>query len=388
MLVVALAVTVLLVGAAVVPASTASAAETECPAAILPDREVTVMSGDIPLAGSYRGPADPSAGLVPAAVIIGGTGAIDRNGNIATIPMEEYRWLADLLSAQGIASIRYDKLGTGATGLGPFASDPAAMLPLSYDELRVQPARDAMSFLASQPGIDATRLIVIGHSEGGAVALMIVDDPGSAPAPAGLALIEPAYTHILDVLTRQLADQMVTAVADATMTSGDAATLTSWMLAGVDEIRFGSAPFPPPGPLPVPGATGFTSDMQLTIAGNIYGTDPAEMVITHAFRTLYGQGYDDIDPATLAQAVTIPTLITCGARDFNTPCGDGSPASGVLALANAFPPGVARFVELPGTVHILRDIGDDEAPTFTDQIAYPFSTVLDGEFSAFVGGFR
>ena len=376
------------VSASAGPASTASAADTPCPAAILPDADVVFTSGPVTVSASYRGPADPSAGLVPAAVIIGGTGALDRDGNGVGVLMDDYRWLADLLSAQGIASIRYDKLGTGATGLGPFAADPAAMLPLSYDELRVQPGRDALAFLAAQPGVDASRLILVGHSEGGAVALMIVDEPGAAPAPAGLALVEPAYGHILDIVSRQLTDQIESAVAGSVVTAGDAAAMTAWMLAGIDEIRSGTAPFTAPGPVPLPAATGITSDLQETIAGNIYGADPAEMVITHAFRTLYGQGYDAIDPAILAPHVTIPTLITCGTKDFNTPCGDGSPGSGVIALANAFSPGVAHFVELPNTVHIMRDIGDNVAPTFADQVAYPFSAVLDREFSAFVAGFR
>ena len=135
------------------------------------DRDVEFVSSGITIHGSYRGPA-ADGGAVPAAVIIGGTGDVDRDGNSSLLPgvaMDEYRWLADLLSAEGIASIRYDKVGTGATGLGPYTSDPAALLGFGYDDLRIQPARDALAFLSRQPGVDASRLIVIGHSEGGAV---------------------------------------------------------------------------------------------------------------------------------------------------------------------------------------------------------------------------
>lgn len=137
------------------------------------------------------------------------------------------------------------------------------------------------------------------------------------------------------------------------------------------------------GPAPLPGATDFTAMMQSTIESNIYGSDPAQMVLTHAMRTRYGKDFDVIDPATIAPTVRIPTLVTCGTKDFNTPCGDGTHASGVIALANAFQPGVARFVVLPDTVHILRDVGDANPTALADQITYPFSALLAAEFSAF-----
>lgn len=350
---------------------------------INPDVEVTFTSSGVNFVGSYRAPANTTGG-VPAAVIIGGTGAVDRNGDGAGMVMAEYEWLADLLSAQGIASLRYDKLGTGETGLGPYTVDPERMLPLSYDELRIQPARDALAFLAAQPGIDPSRLILVGHSEGGAAAVTVGAKPGSGPAPAGLALIEPAYTHILDIVSRQFADQMDAAVAGSAMTAPDAAALKSWMTDGINEIRSGKSPYPAPGPVPLPNAADYTELMQTTIAGSIYGSDPAQMVITHAYRTLYGQGYDAIDPAALAPSITVPVLITCGTKDFNTPCGDGSPGSGVIALPAAFERGVAHFVELPNVVHILRNVGNAEVPNLADQIKYPFSTRLATEFSTFV----
>ena len=350
------------------------------------DAQITFDSRGVTFHGSYRGPVDTST-KVPAAVIIGGTGAVDRDGNSPGLAMDPYSWIADLLSAQGIASIRYDKLGTGETGLGPYASDPDALLALGYDQLRIQPARDALSFLAAQPGIDPTRLIVVGHSEGGGVAISIVQQPGSAPAPAGLALVEPVYTHILDVIPRQLAEQIDGATTAGAMDPGDAATLKTWMADGVGEIRSGTAPYPAPGPVPLPGATDFTQVMQNTIASNIYGSDPAQMVVSHAYRTLYGKEFDQIDAAGIAPSVDIPTLVTCGTKDFNTPCGDGSPGSGVIALANAFRPGVARFAQIPNIVHIFRDTGDDEVPAIADQLNYPFSSVLATEFVAFVATF-
>jgi LPXTG-motif cell wall-anchored protein len=377
----------LVVGAGVagITVTPSPAVAADCPT-IEEDAPVAFMSGEVTVFGSYRGPIDPSR-PVAAAVIVGGTGAVDRDGNAAGILMEEYEWLAGLLAEQGIASLRYDKLGTGETGLGPYAADPDQLLSRSYDELRIQPARDALSFLASQPGIDPTRLLLIGHSEGGGVTISVAADPGSAPAPAGLLLIEPLYDRILDVIPRQFVEQIDAAVAGSAMTAPDADALKAWLADGVDEIRTGTPPYPAPGPVPLPGATDYTAVMQSTIESNIYGSDPAQMVVSHAYRTRYGQEFDEIEPGAIAPSITIPVLITCGTKDFNTPCDDGS-GSGVAQLAAQFAPGVARFVELQDVVHILRDVGDADVPSLADQIAYPFSPALAAEFTAFVAQFR
>ncbi|SDZ24237.1 alpha/beta hydrolase family protein [Herbiconiux ginsengi] len=384
------------IGALAGAASFAEAAEVACatpapapapaPPVIADDRDVVFDSGGVTFHGSYRGPVDPSA-AVPAVVIVVGTGAVDRDGNAPALATEAYRWLADQMSAEGVASLRYDKLGTGATGLGSFAADPDALLPLGYDRLRVQPIRDALSFLAVQPGVDASRLLLLGHSEGGADALVVATDPGDAPAVAGLLLIEPAYTHILDIVARQFTEQIDAAVAGGAMTAPDAADLEEWMSHGIDEIRTGTPPYPDPDPVPLPAATGITAVYQDAIASNIYGSDPAQMVITHAYRTAYGKGYDAVDPGELSPQVTVPTLITCGTKDFNTPCGDGASGSGVLAVADAFPPGVAQSVQLPDMVHILRDVGSADVPAPADQIAYPFSTALQRQLGDFIAQF-
>jgi uncharacterized protein len=354
---------------------------------IEPDRNVVYLSAGVPIRASYRAPAPGSTG-VPAALIIGGTGNVDRNGNAPGLVMNSYTWLADRLSALGIASIRYDKVGTGATGLGPYASDPSAMLGLGYDQLRIQPARDALAFLAHQPGIDPRRLIVIGHSEGAAVALALANNPGSAPAPAGLALIEPAYTHILDLISRQLVVQMQVAVQAGAMNATDAATLTAWMNAGIKQIRTGTPPFPATGPVPIPHATGFTALMQPAIESNVYGSDPSQMVLTHSFPTRYGKEFDAIDPTALAGAVRVPTLVTCGSKDLNTPCEAGQPAgTGVRTLAGAFRPDLAHLVELPDVVHIMRDVGDADPPGLAAEATYPFSPVLAKSFDTFMATF-
>jgi alpha/beta superfamily hydrolase len=52
---------------------------------------------------------------IPVALIIAGSGPTDRNGNNPTMHNGSLRMLADSLAKYGIASVRYDKRGVGAS---------------------------------------------------------------------------------------------------------------------------------------------------------------------------------------------------------------------------------------------------------------------------------
>ena len=343
-----------------------------------PDREVTFASAGVTIHASLRAPAPapespPESGVagVPGAIIVPGSGPTDRNGNSAVpgyegVPLDAYRWIADQLAAHGVASLRYDKLTSGATGLGPYADDPASLTECSFDEIFVQPVRDGLGFLAAQPGIDAERPLLVGHSEGGLISLVVASDPGSAPAPAGLMLLEPQYGRILDIVARQLDDQL----ALAGIEPAEIAALGRWIAAGVDRIRNSGPPFGPPGPSPLPAASGVTAQWQAAIASVLYGR----------MWNRLAQSEDALDPVALAGSVRVPTLVTAGTKDFNTPLVPGGPpGSGVAALAGAFPDDTANLVVLADTHHELRDIGDTDPMTLTnpaDLLKFPYSPTL------------
>jgi len=291
------------------------------------------------------------------------------------VELDAYRWIADQLAGHGVASLRYDKVTSGATGLGPYTDDPAALTQRSFDEVFVQPVRDALGFLVLQPGIDADRMVLVGHSEGALVSLAVNGDPGSAPAPTGLMLIEPQYGRILDIVARQLGDPL--AIAD--IEPSDLAALLEWIAAGIDQIRNAGPSFDPPGPVPLPAATGGVAQWQTAISSVLFG---------NLWNPL-AQSEDALDPVVLAAGVRIPTLVTAGTKDFNTPLVPGGPpGSGVAALVAAFPAGCADLVVLPGTHHELRDIGDTDPMTLTNPaalLAFPFSSVLADAIGTFLG---
>ena len=182
------------------------------------DREVTFTVGQVVVHGSLRLPPGATTSGRPAAVLIAGSGPTDRNGNNPGVPGDigTLSSIADLLATDGVASLRYDKVTTGATGLGPFASN----LPsLGYSDF-VAEAQGALMFLASQPGVDRTRLMFIGHSEGALIALSAIDAPMvGQPKVAGVALLEGQGSRYLDLLTRQISASIPPAVTAGQLTS-------------------------------------------------------------------------------------------------------------------------------------------------------------------------
>ncbi|MEJ8848880.1 alpha/beta hydrolase [Variovorax rhizosphaerae] len=101
--------------------------------------------------------------LVPAVLILAGSGPADRNGNLPGMPNNSLRLLAHGLAEQGIASIRVDKRGIGASQAG-----------VREDDLRfatyVDDAVAWLKFLRVQSRVE--RLVLLGHSEGALVATM------------------------------------------------------------------------------------------------------------------------------------------------------------------------------------------------------------------------
>ena len=96
---------------------------------------------------------------VPAVVLVTGSGPQDRDE--ALVGHRPFWVLADYLTRQGFAVLRYDDRGFGKS-TGDFAS--ATTLDFASD------ADAAVSFLKTRKNIDASKIGIIGHSEGGIVA--------------------------------------------------------------------------------------------------------------------------------------------------------------------------------------------------------------------------
>jgi len=130
------------------------------------------------LAGTLTLPRRASATHpVPAVVTITGSGPQDRDEAIGLVGYRPFRQLADSLARRGIATLRMDDRGTGAS-TGSFKG--ATSLQFAED------ARAGLAYLRQRPDVDAARLGVIGHSEGAVIAPIVAS---KEPSLKGIVLL-------------------------------------------------------------------------------------------------------------------------------------------------------------------------------------------------------
>ena len=139
----------------------ASVAARQVPVSRPNDEQVRIPSNGFSLVGTVSKPLTAATGPLPAVVLIGGSGPTDRDEMLFNIPV--LGQVANALADAGFVTLRYDKRGVGQSG-GRLESATFA----DYTE----DLRAAVKVLADRKDVDPKRIAVIGHSEGGAVALM------------------------------------------------------------------------------------------------------------------------------------------------------------------------------------------------------------------------
>lgn len=145
--------------------------------------------------GLLKGTMLASAGVkdAPVVLIIPGSGPTDRDGNNPLgVKASTYRLLAEGLAADGVASVRIDKRGMfGSAGAG----DPNQVTLAAY-------AADAHAWAAEiRKQTGAPCVWLLGHSEGGLVALVAAMDTSDA---CGLVLVSTPGRPFADILREQL----------------------------------------------------------------------------------------------------------------------------------------------------------------------------------------
>jgi hypothetical protein len=100
----------------------------------------------------------------PVALLIAGSGSTDHDGNGPQVKPATLQKLSDALVARGIATLRYDKRGAG--GWKPDFGKPEDFRFKDY----VDDAAALVTYLRASAKF--SRVIVIGHSEGGLVGIL------------------------------------------------------------------------------------------------------------------------------------------------------------------------------------------------------------------------
>jgi uncharacterized protein len=161
------------------------------------DEAVQIPAAGFNLAATITKPAKAD-GLLPALVLIGGSGAADRDETMAGVPV--FGHFARDLAAAGFLVVRYDKRGVGQSGgraeavtLGDYAEDTRAVL----------------QWLDKRKDVDKKRIGVVGYSEGAAVAMLVAArERNRVSALALLAGISTTGSAVVLEQQKRALDQM------------------------------------------------------------------------------------------------------------------------------------------------------------------------------------
>jgi uncharacterized protein len=239
----------------------------------------------------------PDVERPPVALLIAGSGSTDHDGNGPQAKPATLKKLSEQLVARKIATLRYDKRGAG--GWKPEFGRPEDFRFKDY----VDDATALVNYLRSEK---FSRVVLVGHSEGGLVAILTAR---RVPVDR-LVLLVTAARRQGDLLKAQLEKkQLPTDVLEP-------------IVKAIDSIMAGQIVDPPPVGLAIPPS------MQPGIA-SAFTEDP-------------------IDPLKLIEA---PTLIIGGGRDLQMARLD------FMALSAASP--IAKTLWLPDMNHVLNDVTDD-----------------------------
>lgn len=269
-----------------------------------------------------------AAGVVPLAVIIPGSGPTDRNGNSPLIPgaNNSLKLLAEGLASHGIASLRYDKRGVGAS-----AAASVGEAQLRFDNS----ADDAAAWvdrLRQDPRFST--ITIVGHSEGALVGLLAAQKSATDGYVSIAGAGRPADKILREQLSRQLPPDLL-AVANRAL----------------DKLA----------------------------AGSLVDSVPRQLLALYRPSVQpYLISWLKINPQTEIGKLAIPVLITQGTLDAQVPESDAK------LLATAQPK--AKLIVVEGMNHVMKRAAPDQASqakSYSDPSLPIPSELIDG-VSAFI----
>lgn len=282
--------------------------------------------------GALRGTMLRPAAIAAQVLIIPGSGPTDRDGNSPSgIVAAPYRLLAEALAARGIASVRIDKRGMfGSAGAVP---DANAVTIADY-------AGDVHSWVRAIRSRTGARCVwLLGHSEGGLVALVAAQRPEGI---CGLVLAAAPGRRFGTVLREQLRANPANA------------PLLAEAMAAIDSLEAGKRVDPA-------------------------GLNPALLPLFAPQVQGFVRSLLSYDPARLAGRVGKPVLIVQGEQDLQIAKVDAIR----LAAANRN----AKLALLPGVNHVLKVVVSDDraanAATYSDP-SLPIAPAVAGAIADFI----
>jgi len=244
----------------------------------------------------------------PTLVLLPGSGPVDLRGNSAPlITNAGYEQLANALGCRGYGVLRIAKLG-----IAPSTGDGNAVTLDTYAENTAA----WLALLAETPGVDAGRLGLIGHSEGGLVALYATAE----------GVIEPKTLVLLATPGRSFGVLLREQILASARRGGADQPALDRLGEQVDDVLEA-----------IEGTTGVRLEPEGEMAERL-ADNPVVALFAHAAGLIRSEMAQD--PAALIAGLDLPVVIFQGGKDLQVLPVDGrtlaaaSPTSLYLELAN------------------------------------------------------
>ena len=287
----------------------------------------------VKLAGTLTLP--PGKGPFPAAVMITGSGAQDRDE--AILGHRPFAVIADRLTRDGIAVLRMDDRGF-AKSTGDFAS-------ATDDDFAVDTAAD-VAFLRTRADIDPARIGLIGHSEGGLVAPKVA---ARDPRIAFIVLMAGPGVPLSEVLRAQRA-----ALAPGMGLNSEQARQTQAMFDHADAAMLGAKD---QAEAKARAQAVFTAE-----GGALTKAPGAADALANQLSSGWMRDLLDYDPRPTLAKVKCPILALNGSKDGQVPPDQNLPAIREATRGN---PDVT-IVELPGLNHLFQTANTGAVGEYAD----------------------
>lgn len=309
-------------------------------------------SGDVVLAGTLQLAAVAGDRPTPAVLLVQGSGPTDRNGNQPPALITDLLGqIAEALAGLGIASLRYDKRGTGA-GRAHLPADPAALADFVRWEHFVDDAAAALGFLKSRPEVDARRVGFFGHSEGGLIGLALATRPGGEARPAALVLAATPGRPMAAILREQL--------ERLGRRQGASDEVLKPLLDQNDRIL-----------------------AHLRATGELLPDIPAGLrALYPPYLRFFLQAVAALDPVALAAGYEGPVLVLSGGEDVQVSADRDALALGAACAGRRPSPVNAYAMSIaPGVSHNLKPVSRPDDPGFAGPVAPAVTATLHGWFT-------
>ena len=323
-------------------------------------REVTFKgAGGLVLQGTLLLPVPQPNRKMPAMLLLAGSGPTNRDGGSSLVPGASgdglLKQIAVRLASAGIATLRYDKRATAGYA-AHWPKDPVALNAFFSWKSFVADAQAGLDFLRVQPEIDPARVGVLGHSEGGSIAVQLGAQT-TTTRPAALALVGTPGRSLRPILTEQMAFSLGNSVKAGQISRADADKLESECQRIMGAIM----------------ATG-------KVPGDV---PPALAPLFPAYASDLLQNYLTIDNSHVIAAYPGPVVIVQGEKDVQVSATKDAPP--LLQALQVRAKGVAELFIVTSASHNLRHVDDPTkelgmsgpvVPAALDSIAAFLTTAL------------